>query len=247
MTIRTTLENLCLLKSMPANDIAEFLHDCHVMRGAVELELELLDEAESKMDRSAFDRKVAEQCKPLVSGAEEYVERRVSFTFSRRQLDGDQFQPAVHEAMREYMGKAEAYRPFERDSGDNPGMDYSASNGVRIQIKPLDDPADSEGPNLCDLPCLPRSYFVKVPDHSAALDTVKVTEDGDTIGVRVIESRMRPLDPVGIAGDEPMPDPLSEGRMPVYFEPAAQPFLVGAEADEEPFSSATFAQEFIKP
>lgn len=158
-----------------------------------EIAFNVLADVEAKMDRSAFVRKVAEQCKPLVSGVEACVERRVSFTFSRQQPDGEQFQPAVHDAMREYMSKAEAYRPFESDPGDNPGMDYSASNGVRIQIEPLD------------------------------------------------------LDPVGIAGDQPMPDPLSECRMPGCFDPAAKPFLVGVEADEEPFSSAAFVQEFIKP
>jgi hypothetical protein len=66
--------------------------------------------------------------------------RRVQFTFSRRQPDSDTFEPAVHEAMREYMSKAEAYNPFSRhEGGEDPGMDYTASNGVRIQIQPEED------------------------------------------------------------------------------------------------------------
>lgn len=62
-------------------------------------------------------------------------ERKVQFTFSRVQGIDERFQPAVHEAMREYMEKLETADPFSLDA---PGMDYTASNGVRIEVKALD-------------------------------------------------------------------------------------------------------------
>jgi hypothetical protein len=58
--------------------------------------------------------------------------RKVQFTFSREQDENQLFEPDVHAAMREYMAKQEAY--IETFGEDAPGTDYTASNGVRIQI-----------------------------------------------------------------------------------------------------------------
>lgn len=59
--------------------------------------------------------------------------RKVQFTFSREQSENQPFEPSVHEAMREYMAKQEAY--LNTFSEQSPGTDYLASNGVRIQIE----------------------------------------------------------------------------------------------------------------
>lgn len=58
--------------------------------------------------------------------------RKVQFTFSRAQDENQAFEPAVHDAMREYMAKQEAY--LHTFTEDAPGTDYLASNGVHIQI-----------------------------------------------------------------------------------------------------------------
>jgi len=58
--------------------------------------------------------------------------RKVQFTFSREQDENQLFEPDVHAAMREYMAKQEAY--IDTFTEEAPGTDYTASNGVRIQI-----------------------------------------------------------------------------------------------------------------
>lgn len=70
---------------------------------------------------------------------ESTIERKVQFILSRTQCANGRFAPAVHEALLEYIAAKAAvvddWKPFgENVAAPDPGLDFTASNGVHIQV-----------------------------------------------------------------------------------------------------------------
>ncbi len=74
--------------------------------------------------------------------AENIYERKVRFTVTRTQVSHQDFERSALEAMREYIAAKESrvddWAPFGKNvKAPDPDPDFTASNGVRIQVEML--------------------------------------------------------------------------------------------------------------